>query len=70
MNSSMIIGMAIGVVISFSAGGAIWMLRQPARVNEAPASISATARRERAENFFGGNPDRDVRGGQDMRPRW
>ncbi len=26
--------------------------------------------RRRAEQFLGGDPDRDVRGGQEMKPRW
>lgn len=70
MNSSMLIGMTIGIAISVCAGSAIWMLQQPAPLDQAPASISDKARRERAEKFFGGDPDRNVRGGQEMRPRW
>jgi len=27
-------------------------------------------RRASRERFFGGEPERDVRGGQEMRPRW
>ncbi|WP_299847728.1 entry exclusion protein TrbK [uncultured Paracoccus sp.] len=27
-------------------------------------------RREHRTRFFGGDPERDVRGGQEMRPRW
>nr|WP_286299647.1 entry exclusion protein TrbK [Aminobacter sp. SS-2016] len=46
------------------------MLQQFSPVDEAPAPISERARREHAERFFGGDPDRKVRGGQEMRPRW
>ena len=31
---------------------------------------SDAGRLERREKFFGGDPDRDVRGGQEMKPRW
>ena len=35
-----------------------------------PATSSDADKRRRAERFFGGDPDRDVRGGQEMKPRW
>ncbi len=36
-----------------------------------PAATPSDAdKRRRAEQFFGGDPDRDVRGGQEMKPRW
>ena len=31
---------------------------------------SDAEKRRRAEQFFGGDPDRNVRGGQEMKPRW
>ncbi|QOF75446.1 entry exclusion protein TrbK (plasmid) [Aminobacter sp. SR38] len=70
MNASMLIGISIGIAISVCAGSAFWMLQQPLPVDEAPAPISERARREHAERFFSGDPDRNVRGGQEMRPRW
>ncbi|GAA2830624.1 entry exclusion protein TrbK [Aminobacter aminovorans] len=70
MNSTVVVGMAIGIAISVCAGSAIWMLHQPIPAKEAPAASLENARRERAENFFGAGPDRNVRGGQEMRPRW
>lgn len=43
----------------------------PAPADAAPAmSLLRSQRRERAEKFLGGNPNIDVRGGQEMRPRW
>lgn len=66
----MMIGFATGAVASACVGGAIWMVVQCAPTNEAPARLPDTARRERAEKFFGGDPNRNVRGGQEMRPRW
>lgn len=70
MNSSMIIGVVIGIAISFCTGSTIRILREPVPANETPASTSDTARRERAENFFGGDPDRNILGGQELRLRW
>ncbi|WP_200837695.1 entry exclusion protein TrbK [Starkeya nomas] len=45
---------------------------EPARATTEPSSppASDTARREHIERFFGGDPNRDVRGGQEMKPRW
>jgi Ti type entry exclusion protein TrbK len=48
------------------------MVRRRARFGARPASTpSATEnRRQKAHDFLGGDPDRDVRGGQEMKPRW
>lgn len=38
-----------------------------------PAASTPTAtedRRQKAHDFLGGDSDRDVRGGQEMKPRW
>lgn len=35
-----------------------------------PATSSDAEKRQRAEKFLGGDPDRNVRGGQEMKPRW
>jgi Ti type entry exclusion protein TrbK len=34
------------------------------------ATSTDTDKHRRAEQFFGGDPDRDIRGGQEMKPRW
>jgi Ti type entry exclusion protein TrbK len=45
---------------------------EPARatIEPSPPPASNAARREHIERFFGGDPNRDVRGGQEMKPRW
>ena len=66
-----IIILVVGVV-SLSAA-ALWVVlprgAAPVATEPSPATDDAQ-RRQRAENFLGGDPDRDVRGGQEMKPRW
>jgi len=66
-----IIVLVVGVV-SLSAA-TLWMLfprgAMPVATEPAPTP-EEPERRQRAKGFFGGDPDRDVRGGQDMKPRW
>lgn len=71
MNRATIIVLVVGVVSM--SGVALWMLipRDVAPVGtELPPTAQEEQRRQRAESFFGGDPDRDVRGGQEMKPRW
>jgi Ti type entry exclusion protein TrbK len=68
-----IIVLVVGTV-SMSAA-ALWLVlprgSAPVAADPAPASMPNDAeRRQRAQEFFGGDPDRDVRGGQEMKPRW
>ncbi|CAH1648070.1 entry exclusion protein TrbK [Chelatococcus asaccharovorans] len=71
MSRATIIILVVGVV---SLGVvAFWVVLprtgEPVVTNPAPTAEDAE-RRQRAEKFFGGDPDRDVRGGQQMKPRW
>lgn len=71
MSRATIIVLVVGIV-SLSAA-ALWMLipRGVGAVGTEPASTAEdTQRRQRAEKIFGGDPDRDVRRGQEMKPRW
>lgn len=71
MSRATIIVLVVGVV-SLSAA-ALWMVlpRGVAPVGTEPLpTAEEEQRRRRAESFFGGDPDRDVRGGQEMKPRW
>jgi Ti type entry exclusion protein TrbK len=61
----------VGAIIC--AGAAVWLTVQagPAPTEgTVPVSCGAKEKRQRAEDFFGGDPDCDVRGGQEMKPRW
>lgn len=61
----------LAAIVAFGAGMAIWLVVQPNAATDTPAAASSDAeRREHRERFFGGDPDRDVRGGQEMKPRW
>ncbi|ATN37876.1 entry exclusion protein TrbK (plasmid) [Rhizobium sp. ACO-34A] len=66
------------VAIGSAAGASVitWLVVQP---QTTPISGSGTAainsssdeeQRRHREQFFGGNSDRDIRGGQEMKPRW
>lgn len=71
MSRATIIMLVVGVV-SLSAA-ALWVVLPrgavPVATDLAPTADD-TQRRQRAEEFFGGDPERDVRGGQEMKPRW
>ncbi|WP_180575526.1 entry exclusion protein TrbK [Agrobacterium vitis] len=69
-----IILLVVGIVAS-GVGVARWIVQpHPASVFGTGEASSATssdaARREHREKFFGGDTDRDIRGGQEMKPRW
>ncbi|MBS7546458.1 entry exclusion protein TrbK [Ancylobacter oerskovii] len=65
-----------GLFVGAGSAVAIWIVYQPGPPREAGAAAPASStpsdveRRERAEKVLGGNPNLDVRGGQEMRPRW
>ncbi len=69
--------MSRAAVMALSAGAVVvvvltiaWFV--VARDSEPAASTPAATenRRQKAHDFLGGDPDRDVRGGQEMKPRW
>ncbi|WP_292520879.1 entry exclusion protein TrbK [Mesorhizobium sp.] len=49
----------------------VWFISVP-QPPAAPKSAPTVSeeRRQRTEDFFGGDSDRSVRGGQEMKPRW
>nr|WP_223218271.1 entry exclusion protein TrbK [Rhizobium wenxiniae] len=69
----------LALVAVVSAGGAsviTWIVVQP---QETPISGSGTAamnsssdeeKRRHRDEFFSGNSERDIRSGQEMKPRW
>lgn len=60
-------------VVGLCAGYATRVVVESRRSTEpmvAPPPGSDTDRSNRRQEFFGGDPDRDVRGGQEMKPRW
>lgn len=65
---------AIIVVVSGLAV-ARWVAQPAPATMPAAEGASGTAttdavRRRHREQFFGGNAERDIRGGQEMKPRW
>jgi Ti type entry exclusion protein TrbK len=69
-----IIFVVLGIVAS-GVGVARWIVQpHPASAfgtgEASQATTSDAAQREHREKFFGGNTDRDIRGDQEMKPRW
>lgn len=75
MSPRVIIILAVVAALAVSAG-VITRIVQPHPVpmsgaGEASAQpASAADRLEQREKFFGGDTTRDIRGGQEMKPRW
>lgn len=68
--------LSLAGIIALSAGAVTWILVQPRPAPQSGSGVTATQpaseteRREHREKFFSGDPDRDIRGGQEMKPRW
>ncbi|RWK66591.1 MAG: entry exclusion protein TrbK [Mesorhizobium sp.] len=61
----------LAAVLALVGLTAIWLVFVPQPpITPAPAPKASHDRRQRMENFFGGDPDRSVRGGQEMKPQW
>ncbi|MET3649128.1 entry exclusion protein TrbK [Phyllobacterium ifriqiyense] len=60
------------VILVLACAIVFGMVIQPDAMTEPPAMIlePTAAQREYRERFFGGDPDRDVRGGQEMKSGW
>lgn len=63
------------IAVAFGLGTAVgWItLHSFVKTSDDPALHEpggSEASRDRAKKFFSGDPDRDVRGGQELRPRW
>ncbi|MXN53271.1 entry exclusion protein TrbK [Shinella sp. AETb1-6] len=76
MSSRLIITLVLAGIVALGAGVVTWIVVQPrpAPVSGSGAAAtqpaSDTERREHREKFFSGDPERDIRGGQEMKPRW
>ncbi|MDI6834993.1 MAG: entry exclusion protein TrbK [Rhizobiaceae bacterium] len=76
MSPRLIIILVLAVLVALGAGVVTWNMVQlrPAPVSGSGAAAtqpaSETERRAHREQFFSGDPDRNVRGGQEMKPRW
>jgi Ti type entry exclusion protein TrbK len=65
------------IVMALSAGALVvvvltikWSVVAPHSEPAASTPAATENRRQKAHDFLGGDPDRDVRGGQEMKPRW
>lgn len=61
----------LAAVLALVGLTAVWLVLVPQRpITPSPEPTASDDRRQHMENFFGGDPDRSVRGGQEMKPRW
>ncbi|OOO33510.1 UNVERIFIED_ORG: entry exclusion protein TrbK [Rhizobium sophorae] len=73
MSPRLFIALALTGVVAVAAG-ASWILVQPSALPQAGGNAvqpaSDAAHREDREKFFSGDPERNIRGGQEMKPKW
>ena len=76
MSPRLVVILVLAGIAALSVGVVTWIVVQPrpAPVSGSGAAAtqpaSETGRREHREKFFSGDPDRGVRGGQEMKPLW
>jgi Ti type entry exclusion protein TrbK len=71
----LVIILAVVLIVASGVGIARWIVQPPpaAKSGTGEASRQAASDADRLahrEKFFGGNAERDIRGGQEMKPRW
>ncbi|MER8396094.1 entry exclusion protein TrbK [Mesorhizobium sp. M1340] len=59
----------LAAVLALVGLAVVWFVFVPQPQSTQTPSASEE-QRQRAENFFGGDPDRSVRDGQEMKPQW
>ncbi|NSZ09676.1 entry exclusion protein TrbK [Agrobacterium tumefaciens] len=75
MSSRLIVILVVAGIIA-AGGGFSWRLIQPEPTSISGSGAAATRpasdveKRQHREQFFGGDTTRDIRGGQEMKPRW
>ncbi|MBO9136671.1 entry exclusion protein TrbK (plasmid) [Rhizobium sp. B230/85] len=75
MSPRLVIILAVVGIIASGVGIARWIIQSgpapmPAAEEASPEAASDADRRAHRETFLGGNAERDIRGGQEMKPRW
>lgn len=69
MSRALAMAMIAGV-LAIAALTVFWVVLAPVGTIATSTPPSTEDSRKQAHDFLGGDPDRDVRGGQEMRPRW
>lgn len=72
MSPRLAIILAVVGIIASGVGIATWIVQpgQSGAGDASPQTASDADRRAHREKFFGSNAERDIRGGQEMKPRW
>jgi Ti type entry exclusion protein TrbK len=60
----------IAGALAVGAFTVFWIVMSPVGMPAASNTPFKEDSREQAHDFLGGDPDRNVRGGQEMKPRW
>jgi Ti type entry exclusion protein TrbK len=71
----LVIILAVVGIIASGVGIARWIVEpgptpMPGAKEASPEAASDADGRAHRQKFFGGNAERDIRGGQEMKPRW
>lgn len=75
MSPRLVAILALAVIVA-GVGAVTWIVIQPGPVpmsgmgGVSTQPASETERRDYREKFFDGDPDRDISGGQEMKPQW
>lgn len=75
MSPRLVIILAVVGTIAIGLAVAKWIVQPPAAHlsgagDASPQAASDADRWAHREKFFGGDANRDIRGGQEMKPRW
>ncbi|WP_421616499.1 entry exclusion protein TrbK [Agrobacterium tumefaciens] len=73
MSPRLVIILAVVLIVASGVGIASWIVQpesMSATEEASPEAPSDADRRAYREKFFGGDTTRDIRGGQEMKPRW
>ena len=76
MSPRLVVILVLAGIVAFGAGIVTWNVVQSHATpisGSGKAAINSSAdeeQRRHREQFFGGNSDRNIRGSQEMKPRW
>ena len=75
MSPHLVIILAVVGIIASGIGVTMWIVQPPLAPQSgagetSPQAASDADRRAHREKFFGGDTTHDIRGGQEMKPRW
>jgi Ti type entry exclusion protein TrbK len=75
VSARLVIILAVVGIVAFGVGVTRWIVQPPPAAlsgtgEASPQAASDAEGRTHRDKFFGGDANRDIRGGQEMKPRW